>query len=427
MKHFLNLKEEFSKHINVDQMTSLEYYKAKSTLLILSDEYKPVIKKQKRNGYTINFSASLFESQFFSNVKFNSVYSIIIYGSHSTGDNIAFSDIDILVILNDYVAHTKKQLVSDLNKLAIIHKILFKQDPLMHHGLSFENLSNFNLYSEKILPLETIKHSKYLYGSKSLNISLMEEDGTSDLSINRLKYILSELINNYNFNKKKMQFDYYLKYYISGILLIPSLFLQTQNISRLLQMIVLVALLVRVVIKKIELNIPLDVLASYKYYFYFMLFSLFSSVFGVINGAYSIPSLYFTETLLVSVYRPILEYVIAVYYFLYFVVLARYMIDRPIVLDYFFKIFSGLFYFSLIVGLSDMLLMLMFPEYHGIPRHISDMRAVGFRFHGVAGEPRDAFVYLILGVCMLWLKDLWRGQKRLTSNKILIIFFSVLL
>jgi len=89
-------------------------------------------------------------------------------------------------------------------------------------------------------------------------------------------------------------------------------FLQTQNISRLLQMIVLVALLVRVVIKKIELNIPLDVLASYKYYFYFMLFSLFSSVFGVINGAYSIPSLYFTETLLVSVYRPILEYVIAV-------------------------------------------------------------------------------------------------------------------
>jgi len=230
MKHFLNLKEEFSKHINVDQMTSLEYYKAKSTLLILSDEYKPVIKKQKRNGYTINFSASLFESQFFSNVKFNSVYSIIIYGSHSTGDNIAFSDIDILVILNDYVAHTKKQLVSDLNKLAIIHKILFKQDPLMHHGLSFENLSNFNLYSEKILPLETIKHSKYLYGSKSLNISLMEEDGTSDLSINRLKYILSELINNYNFNKKKMQFDYYLKYYISGILLIPSLFLQTQNI-----------------------------------------------------------------------------------------------------------------------------------------------------------------------------------------------------
>ena len=153
MKHFLYLKEEFSKHINVDQMTSLEYYKAKSTLLILSDEYKPVIKKQKRNGYTINFSASLFESQFFSNVKFNSVYSIIIYGSHSTGDNIAFSDIDILVILNDYVAHTKKQLVSDLNKLAIIHKILFKQDPLMHHGLSFENLSNFNLYSEKILPL----------------------------------------------------------------------------------------------------------------------------------------------------------------------------------------------------------------------------------------------------------------------------------
>lgn len=230
MKYFLNLKEEFSKHINVDKMTLLEYYKSKLTLIMPSAKFKPVIEKQKRNGSTIIFLTSLFESRYFKNVRFNSVYTIIIYGSHSTGDNIAFSDIDILVILNDYVAHTKKQLVSDLNKLKNVHKMLFKKDPLMHHGLSFENLSNFNHYSQIFLPLETIKYSKYLYGSKSLNISLMKTEDTSDLSINRLKYILSELINNYNFNEKKIQFDYYLKYYISGILLIPSLFLQTKNI-----------------------------------------------------------------------------------------------------------------------------------------------------------------------------------------------------
>ncbi len=36
-----------------------------------------------------------------------------------------------------------------------------------------------------------------------------------------------------------------------------------------------------------------------------------------------------------------------------------------------------------------------------VPRHLADGISVGFRFHGLAGEPRDAFVYLLLGLAVL--------------------------
>ncbi len=41
----------------------------------------------------------------------------------------------------------------------------------------------------------------------------------------------------------------------------------------------------------------------------------------------------------------------------------------------------------------DFLLVLLIG-YEWIPRHLSDFTHVGTRFHGFAGEPRDAFVYL---------------------------------
>jgi len=51
----------------------------------------------------------------------------------------------------------------------------------------------------------------------------------------------------------------------------------------------------------------------------------------------------------------------------------------------------------------------------------------GSRFHGIAGEPRDAFVYLILGIGILSLKDLWRNERKLTKITIGLIVLAALL
>ncbi len=103
--------------------------------------------------------------------------------------------------------------------------------------------------------------------------------------------------------------------------------------------------------------------------------------------------------------RPPFEYLIAIYYFIYFAVLPRYMLKTEGAVLYFFSVFKKMFIISLVVGVVD--LSLAFVGIYPVPlvpRHIADWVLVGFRFHGLAGEPRDAFVYLFLGLAVFCLE-----------------------
>ena len=71
--------------------------------------------------------------------------------------------------------------------------------------------------------------------------------------------------------------------------------------------------------------------------------------------------------------------------------------------------------------------MLTINGYQGLPRNLDDFRNPGLRFHGFVGEPRDAFVYLILGFGVLSIKDIWINKINLTYLKILLIIFALLL
>jgi hypothetical protein len=63
----------------------------------------------------------------------------------------------------------------------------------------------------------------------------------------------------------------------------------------------------------------------------------------------------------------------------------------------------------------------------GVPRHLSDGTTVGFRFHGIAGEPRDAFSYLMLCLGMFALRDIWEDKKKLTLFWIVFIVITAML
>ena len=62
-----------------------------------------------------------------------------------------------------------------------------------------------------------------------------------------------------------------------------------------------------------------------------------------------------------------------------------------------------------------------------LPRHLSDGTYVGFRFHGIAGEPRDAFSYLMLSLGIFTLRDIWEDKKKLTLFWIILIITSAFL
>jgi len=225
------------------------------------------------------------------------------------------------------------------------------------------------------------------------------------------------------------------KTYVWSVCLEPMLYLlwmdyiygSNLGVSRSLQLVVIFCLLFRFIINGFQIIRVSIFDPMYKYYFYFMFFSVFSALFGIFYGSYTLPLTSTHETMFMSVFRPITEYIINIYYVVYFVILARFMLNDSQIIDYFFKVFSVIFYFSLVVGLFDLILMINIEEYDGIDRQIRGTVGVGQRFHGYAGEPRDAFVYLWLGIGVLYLKDIWKGETKLTKKRLLLIFIAMVM
>jgi hypothetical protein len=161
--------------------------------------------------------------------------------------------------------------------------------------------------------------------------------------------------------------------------------------------------------KRIPIGYPLR---NYNHYVIFYCLLIFLSSFvGVVIGSYSIDALsvnIYSEAEIansfIGVYfKPVFEMFILIYYFVYFLVLPRFFIYSKAQLSYLFKWIIRVFYLVVILGLFDVLTNVL--GFDLIPRHLIDSSwiTVGLRFHSIAGEPRDAFVYLFFGLSILYL------------------------
>ncbi|SVB25720.1 uncharacterized protein METZ01_LOCUS178574 [marine metagenome] len=167
---------------------------------------------------------------------------------------------------------------------------------------------------------------------------------------------------------------------------------------------------------------------------YYFIFAILAGFLGLYTGSYSfsiesnqaVGNSVIADFVLSPSFRPFFEYFIAFYYFAYFVVLAGYMLTTKEAIDYFFKVFVIALLICLFAGFLDLLLQLLF-KYEGFSRQFADGRSVGFRFHGIAGEPRDAFSYLMLSLGILALRDIWEDKKKLTLFWIILITTATLL
>jgi len=209
------------------------------------------------------------------------------------------------------------------------------------------------------------------------------------------------------------------------------------NISRLLQFIVIFLLFFKVLLTgKASLAKPFSV--NNRGYTYFFLLSIFAGIIGYLNGSYSfIPSDILLNSqsnvrFIVTVLRPFFEYFIALYYFVYFVVLAQYMLFTKEDIDYFFKWFKIVFLALLFIGFADLILKTIvsvsFLEeavYSGINIQFHKDLSPGMRFHSFIGEPRAAFIYLFFGLALLSLMDTWNQTKKLTLLLSILIFVAI--
>jgi hypothetical protein len=218
--------------------------------------------------------------------------------------------------------------------------------------------------------------------------------------------------------------------YVWSIVLEPLLFFVlfertisgvTSNLGRLIQIAVVILLAAKYFLGflnsgKFTIRIPnFSHLRYFNYGVYFSL-AVLAGVIGALAGAYNIPQPYpynegeseFSRFLNSESVRPLIEYLITIYYFAYFVVLPQYLLRTEKSLRYFFSVFTAVFIISFAAGAIELILD---SNLYFIPRHFADGRYVGWRFHGLAGEPRDAFVYLFFGLAMLHLKAYFNNRS----------------
>ncbi len=189
------------------------------------------------------------------------------------------------------------------------------------------------------------------------------------------------------------------------------------NISRLLQAVVIIALILKYAMRPSHgfriINFANPIYRNYGIYLGVAIFAgLLSALFGNYNMEMTFSSSrqsFFANLLNSPAVRPQFEYIIAIYYFIYFAVLPRYILKTEDALDYYFLIFKTMFILSLVIGVLSLPL-----DYFGIrlvPCHISNWSHwAGARFHGLAGEPRHAFIYLFLGLAVFKLESYVKNQ-----------------
>ncbi len=185
------------------------------------------------------------------------------------------------------------------------------------------------------------------------------------------------------------------------------------TLSRLLQILVGIYFIFYVIKKRLIL--PNLSYRYYNLYFKYLIIGLFSSALGFFfYGSYILANAEINTEIssaMVSIIRgsysrPFLEIAIAFYYFVYFVVAPKYVLKTEFELKYLLDLIIILFKFSFIIGILDIVQYLV-SGINFIPRHLVDSEFVqlGTRYHGFAGEPRDAFPYLVFGLAIYYLRS----------------------
>lgn len=203
--------------------------------------------------------------------------------------------------------------------------------------------------------------------------------------------------------------------------------------GKLLQFVVLLLIIGKQLISPQNFKVVNIFNSKYKYFSIYLILAVISGLIGLLNNSYVLIDKYNTSVFSTgaskiirsSATRPIIEYLILTYNIFYFIILPRYLLVKRSNLIYFFKAFEIVFFINLIVGYIDLTALVFGVEL--LPRHMFENVHVGFRFHGFAGEPRDAFVYLIFGIGMLSIKSFWLQGSFISKKKIIAFIIALIL
>jgi hypothetical protein len=153
------------------------------------------------------------------------IRNVILHGSQATGDTCAFSDIDIMVVVEDRKTFSLAEHRLAVQELKRLLRAAYRHDPLMHHGLMFFPGSRLDAYDQTFLPIETLRCARGLHGER---ITLRETAVSLAAVSAALRGAALSLRKHFS-TGQFLTNDYDLKKVIAGILLMPARVLATME------------------------------------------------------------------------------------------------------------------------------------------------------------------------------------------------------
>lgn len=157
----------------------------------------------------------------------NDLVGVYVHGSIGTGEEIAYSDFDGLVILKNEVFADSER----LKRVAVILKqseaFMYEMDPLQHHGWFILTENDLENYPEEYFPHVLFRFTKCLFGATDFAVNVKSADYTKEFEQSYIKLsigILSKM------EAKSFLKNYYnLKNFLSECMLLPVFYLEAKS------------------------------------------------------------------------------------------------------------------------------------------------------------------------------------------------------
>lgn len=155
-----------------------------------------------------------------------SLKAALVHGSYATGDEVAYSDFDGLIIVSKSAMNNKRQLADVAIRLHQLRKIMHLIDPFQHHGWFVLSEYDLDNYPEWFLPTAVLYHSKSLIGPSKIEIKVQV---TPDVDFRKSFLRLCDSLKR-KLSASKTDWNLYqLKAIFSEFMMLPSSYVQARD------------------------------------------------------------------------------------------------------------------------------------------------------------------------------------------------------
>ncbi len=156
------------------------------------------------------------------------VHMVILQGSLATGEEIAYSDFDALVVLRDTTFSDPRKLLATIVRLQQLSRFISLQDPLQHHGWFVTTEKLLQHHYDDFFPVEIFRHAAAVFPASDvlrLKLSVVRDPAAYRYQLNSTVNAIVKELNSGQYLNNLYEF----KSALSKFMLLPALYVQCRD------------------------------------------------------------------------------------------------------------------------------------------------------------------------------------------------------